>query len=708
MTSKKLTLVPYLFFFFSFSVYLFTATPNIYWRDAPEFQAIGFLLDIAHPSGSPLYAIVAKLFTTLPLGSIGFKVTLLSSFFGASLSVLLYFLLKTIIIDFLSKKNAEPSMEIVALISLVTAILFSFSNALWKNSNIPEVYSLQVFFLGVLLFILLKVSSPHPSKKIRANSIQILCAFSFLYGLSLGAHSVLVLYFPFFLLYIYFKCLRFPILPKIKTSALLAFFFLIGFSVYLYLPIRSTQNPYYDWGDPETFFRLMSHVSDRKDAAYHFMFSFEKLLSQLKLYLQLFINNFSILGLFLGITGLVYLLRKKEKSLLSLLALLYFPPFLFFIRYWWEESAFLVNFLIFSILIGLGLWLLQNELQRRLKEHPRKTYYSVIIWTLLGLQLLSLLNTQYQKNNKADYWEPRSILMAILSDIPPNAVVFSSRSAFGFNYFQQAEGYRPDISFFNVLSFIFPDLYMTVAQSKFPNVILPDVEASRLGPIFIKQNVTRKPIFWEPDRDKNKFVEKYLRPDAFLFKVSEKPTQLDSNTINSYLHALSKQVQFDRDLKDIEERRFYSLLIGGQGSFFFKRGAMEIAKEHFEIALNLMPDDSRFLNLLGLTYVSLNQYEQAERVFLNGIEVNPINAELYLNLAKLYDDKGMGGKAEYFFEKVLEFIPEQLEVLMALGKLNTEKGEKDLANSYLQKALTLSFENEALKSEIETLLKLTY
>ncbi|MFQ5950068.1 MAG: protein O-mannosyl-transferase family, partial [Nitrospiria bacterium] len=87
-------LLPILIFFISFATYLFTALPSIYWRDAPEFQAIGYLLDIAHPSGSPLYTIVIKLFTFIPMGSIAFKTTLVSAVFGVGLSLLLYWIIQ--------------------------------------------------------------------------------------------------------------------------------------------------------------------------------------------------------------------------------------------------------------------------------------------------------------------------------------------------------------------------------------------------------------------------------------------------------------------------------------------------------------------------------------------------------------------------------------------------------------------------------------
>jgi len=701
MAFKKPEDLPCLLFFFSFGIFLFTATPSIYWRDSPEFQAIGFLLDIAHPSGSPLYSIVAKLFTLLPIANIGFKITILSSFFGACLCVLLYFISKSILTELLPKDSDEAPFLSVSVISLITALTFAFSNALWKNANLPEVYSFQNFFTATFLLIFLKWP---PSSDENCDLLRPLLTFSFLFGLSLGAHSVIVLYLPFFLLYIHFAYYSSQVKPRVKTYALLAFAFLTGFSIYLYLPIRSSQDPYYDWGNPETFLSLMAHVSDRKDAAYHFMFSLDKLVSQLKLYSGFFIKSFSFVGVILGFIGLTYLVLKRKGTLLTLFALLFFPPFLFFIRYWWEESAFLPNFLIFSICIGLGLWVLQNLLRSVVIRHPGRRLYPLLVWGPLGIQFLMLFGNHYKANNKALYWEPKTILRSILDGVPPNAVVFSSRSAFGFNYLQQAEGYRPDISFLSVASFLSPELFMQVDQKKFPNIILPKVEPGRLGAAFLKRNVKQNPIYWEPDRNKNALVKKYLSPEAFLFRVNEKPTQLERTSIRRYLSALSRQVDFDRDIQDMEERRYYAMVIGGQGYFFLERGAIEIAQSHFEMALELFPNDTYFLNVLAVTHASLNEYEQAESVFLKAIQSNPLNSEPVLNLAKMYDYTGKKEEAESFFKRVLDLFPEHLEALKSLAEINIEKGDTMSARTYLEKATEVSPDDEEIKVKLEKLL----
>ncbi len=699
MTFKKTIFFPYVIFFLTFITYLFTTIPNIYWRDASEFQAIGFLLDIAHPSGSPLYAMTAKLFTFIPLGSIGFKVTLLSAFFGASISVILYLILQTILTALAKDKDSilRSSQTLIAWISLTTALLFSFSNALWENSNVSEVYTFQNFFTGLFIFIFIRFSHNIFASKSKTNQFKTFCTLSLLYGLSLGSHSILILYLPFLLILVYYIWVKVESLPMRKTYAFLSFFFLIGFSHYLYLPIRSTQNPFYDWGDPETFYRLMAHVSDRKDASYHFSFPVDAIPAQLKLYSSFFIDNFSILGVILGSIGFFYLLRNKEIKMLTVLALFFIPPFLFFIRWWGDDAAYLPNFFIFAILIGIGIWSLQEIIKVGFAVPSKRKGYLTLFWGLLGVQFLFLIFDHATENNKARYWSPREIFKSVLSNLPPNSVVFSSFTTFPSIYFQQVEGYRPDISIFSVSSFKVPDLFLKIDESKYINIDIPVVPANQLGSEFLTRNIEKHPIYWEPNLIDNSLVEKYLSPESFLFRVNRDPIELDNEAINSYLTALSKQVHFKNDVVDQEERKFYALIMGGQGAFFFQRGAYEIARRHFELAVGLRPLNTMFLNFLGISHAILEENQQAEAAFLRAISANSDLLDPYLNLGKLYALNEKYEDAEPYLKHVLEVNPEHLEALVLLGSINADMGNVQVAKDYYEKALTISPDDEEIK-----------
>ena len=74
----------------AFSAYVLTAAPGAFWLDSGELAAAGVTLGIAHPPGHPLYVVLAYIASWIPLGSAGFRVTLLSGAMGALAALFLY------------------------------------------------------------------------------------------------------------------------------------------------------------------------------------------------------------------------------------------------------------------------------------------------------------------------------------------------------------------------------------------------------------------------------------------------------------------------------------------------------------------------------------------------------------------------------------------------------------------------------------------
>lgn len=698
-------LFPLFIFFASFSIYLFTALPSVYWRDAPEFQTVGFLLDIAHPAGSPLYSLAAKLFTFVPIGSIAFKITLFSALFGAAISVLVYFIIDALLGELALNENEPPSPDLRRWIALFAALVLSFSNALWENSNVTEVYTFQNFFTAVMIFILLTVlririgSEEHGRKAFRLFSL-----LAFLFGLSLGAHAILVLYLPFLFLAVYFIWLRFTALRRVKTYAVLFFFFLIGFSNYLYLPLRSTQDPYYDWGNPQTFRNLMQHASDRKDSSFHFSVQKNVLPSQMRMYSGFYVENFSVLGVGLGAIGLIFLIRKKQKSVLALFAIFFFPPFLFFIRYWGETSAFIPNFLIYDILVGVGLWAAARFIQRRAPNDYLKKGYIACIWVLVGAQLVFLFSDHFKKNNISDYWTPREVMKTVLNDLPPNAIVFSTLTWFMLSYLQQCEGYRPDVPILSLSSFLAPDFFSKLDQSKFRNIVVPKVPQKRLGSAFLTWNIDIHPIFWETGGEEDLRVDKYLVPNGLLFRLDPNPPEMKEEVVRSYLSNLAREINFDHISDNKEERVLFAEVISGTGSYFMRKGIYRAALSHFELASGLLPNDPNYLNALGAASAHLEQYEKAKQSFLQSISLRPEHYLAYLNLAELYMAQGQSQTAEEYFKEALRRHPRHRRALLALGELSAQKGKRDEAIGYFQDVLQIDPADEEARKQLDLLL----
>ncbi len=686
LISKKITgFFPPLIFFLTFSLYLFTSLPLTYWRDTPEFQTIGFLLDIAHPAGSPFYALVVKLFTYIPIGSIAFKTTLVSAVFGGGISVLLYLCLRFLLHRLFENGKSAVGVAPSRIIALSSTLVFSFSNALWENSNATEVYTLQNFFTLLFVLILLKTHlllkyETHPNKQIFA----LFFTLAFLFGLGLGAHAILILYLPCLFFLVYFIWIKRFSLNMIKTYSLLFFFFLLGFSIYLYLPVRSIQNPLYDWGNPETFSNFLVHITDRKDASFHFSLP-APIIGQLSHFLDLLVENFSWLGLFITGLGCCYLISKKETKLLVVLGVFALPPFIFFIRYWRWHSAYMPSFLILTFFLSIGLYFIRNltsEWQAKYDYHPS---YNTVIFCLLGIQLFSLFSSHIFDNLKHDYWGAGDIYQSVINDVPPNSIIFMENTVFGMNYTQQVSGMRPDVTLMSIADILEPSIYTTITQEGHPNVVIPKTSPGRLGPKIIEKNIAAHPIYWEPGLRGSRLVARKLTPEGFLFKVAATELEIDAEINERSQKKFFEQVAPHADFLDYEERTFYWNILNGRGLYYFDLRYFGLALAYFEVANTMIQDELWSLKMIAATHLNLNHPDKAEQMLLHALSKNNNDSEVHRDLGSIYLFNKDLKKAEEYFETALRMNKVDLVSNYALGEIKEGQGKMDQALSYYQK-----------------------
>ena len=701
MISKKVAgFIPPLIFFLPFSLYLFTALPSTYWRDTPEFQTIGFLLDIAHPAGSPFYALIVKLFTYIPIGSISFKTTLVSAVFGGGISVSLYLCLRFLLLMLFENGQSSAATAPSSVIALFSTLVFSFSNALWENSNATEVYTLQNFFTLFFILILLKT---HLLLKNHTNPGQhvfaLLLTLSFLFGLGLGAHAILILYLPCLFFLIYFIWIKRFSLNIIKTYSLLFFFFLLGFSIYLYLPVRSTQNPLYDWGNPETLSNFFVHITDRKDASFHFSLPVP-IMPQLKHFMDLLVENFSWLGLLISGLGLCYLFSRKEMKLLIVFGIFSLPPFVFFIRYWRWHSAYIPTFLILTFFLSIGLYFIRNKTSEWQTKHCYHPSYNTALFTLLGIQLFSLFSSHVFDNLKNDYWAAHDIYKSVLNDVPPNSIVFMENTVFGMNYTQQVSGMRPDVTLMSVADVLEPSIYSTITQERYPNVIIPKTTPGRLGPEIIEKNILSHPIYWEPGVRNSQLVTRKLIPEGFLFRVSASEIEIDLETNERSQRKFVQQIASHATFLDFEEKTFYWGILNGRGRYYFDLQYFGLALAYFEVANTIIQDDLWSLKMIGAAHLNLNHPEKAERILLHALSINDKDSEVYRDLGSIYLFKKDVEKAEQYFWTAIRMNKTDLVSNYSLGEIKEKQGETAQALSYYRNV----YKNDPDFREIRTIM----
>src|SRR2546423_1839192 len=145
-------------------LYFLTAAREIIVGDSPELITAAATLGVAHPPGYPLFTMLGHLFSMVPLGSIPFRVNLLSVVCDAFTVGLIY----------LTAWRLTKSQ----LASAVAGLLLATTPTFWSWSLAAEVFSLNNLLVASAIYSLV-VWQERPD-----NRLPFLAA-SFLFGLGL-------------------------------------------------------------------------------------------------------------------------------------------------------------------------------------------------------------------------------------------------------------------------------------------------------------------------------------------------------------------------------------------------------------------------------------------------------------------------------------------------------------------------------------------
>lgn len=429
----------------SFGIYLATLSPTVNFMDSGELITACVTLGIPHPSGVPVYVLLGKLFSLIPFGNIAYRINLMSAFFAA-LSVGLLFILA-----FLLAQKFFQSASICMITAFIGASLFALLHTFWSYAIIAELYTLNAFFFLGLFLILLLWSFRLPMTDDRSPTLLYL--FAFVFGLSLTNHLSIVLLFPAFAYFILAtlygrreasgvrRKFFFPLTPY--SLLLTALFFLLGLSLYLYLPIRSTMNPLLDWGNPETLKGFFNHITgvqyQHKMSAQPISFENVKYLN------SMFVKQFPAL-LYLFVPIGVYFFWRKERMILlfGIIAIgSYCLPALFSSLSPQAETPayFFPCFAIICLWIAAGAGFLLSKLLK-----TRGVLFKTFAF-LLALSIpLSTFFTNFLWANKRNYYFAYDYGMNILNSALPRAVIFTTCEYFYFIslYLQNVKKIAPD------------------------------------------------------------------------------------------------------------------------------------------------------------------------------------------------------------------------------------------------------------------------
>jgi len=421
-------------FLLTLGVYVKTMAPAVSFWDCGEFIASSYLLGVPHPPGSPLYVLLGRVFSLVPIADVAARVTFMSALSSAlaiwcvycsTLALARRALGGNPLVPFGDRRDVGPLSGAV-----LAALLLAFSYTQWFNATEAEVYGYSIFFTCAGLWLILYwEGSGH-----RQASDRWLLFIAYLFGLGGGLHLLCLLTIPTLAILAWFADdkLRRLIIQLIAFAAgavvsiallgpgavsnlvilgglagllyhlhktnrracylllgVLALFAL-GYSTYLALYIRSGLNPAIDENDPETWkaflsfvnreqygteSMLLSMLTPRADRAYQFWDQ------QMKYFFQQF--PFPLLEQ-------VAVFRKATSPEPHPVSISWIPYTLGFIGLLWQRQRdwrrFLAILALFVVMgFGLSLYLNMPDPQPRERHYVfGGMYLAYALWIGLG------------------------------------------------------------------------------------------------------------------------------------------------------------------------------------------------------------------------------------------------------------------------------------------------------------------------------------
>ncbi len=168
-----------------FGVYLYSVAPTASFWDCAELIAVSYIAGIPHPPGTPLFVMLGRLFTILPIGKeIAFRVNLIPTLFGAFSCGLLY-LIVVKMLSIYAEKERNRRWWFSHVAGAFAALMCGFAYSYWDNCVEAEVYGPCVVIALAVLYLALVWREGR--EKGTGDNRQILAAI-FLLFVSTGIH----------------------------------------------------------------------------------------------------------------------------------------------------------------------------------------------------------------------------------------------------------------------------------------------------------------------------------------------------------------------------------------------------------------------------------------------------------------------------------------------------------------------------------------
>ncbi len=418
--------------------YGLTLTPSLSHLspDGSELATVPCILGLAHSPGYPLYTWLGKLFCMLPIGDAAQRINLMSAAMGALSVACLYLIaLKLLHSRTCSKVGRHAAAALAAL-------LLAFSPTMWSQAVIAEVYTPNLALIALSLLALLRWER---TKRDRDFGI-----FALVFGLSLGMHISNLGFAPGVAIFVLLTDRSALKRPTWWLAGLGGF--MLGIAQFAWLPFKaSTLNDQMMLARAPTTLQGIYNYTLGAFPQFKFAFPLTAIPDRVVLYLDLLRQQFSMLGIVLGIVGLFSLLLRRGRYYLLLVAI-YLVQVWFFIQYraFDLEVFFLPAHFIWAIFIAAGSAETLGGLERLARRLVGERGQRIGKWGLavaaVVAALLPLLQNWAISDRSGDV-AVNDFYANVWELLPEDAVLLTASGVFGYEafYWQLIYDTRPDV-----------------------------------------------------------------------------------------------------------------------------------------------------------------------------------------------------------------------------------------------------------------------
>jgi len=624
------------------AVYFFTAAPGAFLEDSAAFSMAASTLSISQAPGFPLWLLLGKLFTFLIPHNPALATNLMSGFFGALAAALFYLCAIKVFAGTSLLTPARPSPvgegadvrvvnpAIVTLSALGAAMVFAFSQTVWLQAVRAEVYSLQLFLTLFILYLALRITESE-------NPTRLFLLAVFLWGLSAAVHPLLsVSALPGLLTMACFKSADWR--KEVSKWGWAFGLVLLAGSVYLFLPIRSSQHPYFDWipvDDLQWFFAVATRYHDwgRSIASTGTNVSYPNAMRMV----SFLISQYTVIFWILAAVGVLVVTRWLPKIGLAIFVLLLSN---LFVTLWaakfnarnmdlWGYLSFGTAITVLSAFAGIFgavSWLAAKRTQ----------VVSKLAWgvpALAGFFIFFVAGHSWGKTDLRRSFQVDKMAREILQSLPTRSVVvcWSDRVLCPLLYAQGALGLRPDVVILPSDFFAWAETFERVRR-RYGDLVFEPVRTDIPRSQHIREafkNFCRnsdRPVFSEIEKGIAGWDS--LWPAGYL--VHYRKVARNTKVVPGVLGFVKSRFG---SRPDFFTQGFVAREIYNWGVYLNQLGVME-GEFLQDQAVRLDGENPRLWADLGKTHLFSRRFKLAEACFKLALAYDPYEGENYMFLAE--------------------------------------------------------------------------